>query len=191
MSYRGGGIQTTRLDPRPHPHHVQKNLQTSEVINSLDFPPSLCSSAVCPSPESHLILSFHLSFSRSFPGQEPPAHPPPARALVRRLQRLHLQVSWAPFAHRPGAFGTSEEPPAPPRRCLIKDFELRPNVLDLLQHGFIKASVGREKILQKQLIELIDLNQQIGAIEKTRYSGNTRFYRQTVLACATQVSTSA
>lgn len=55
------------------------------------------------------------------------------------------------------------------RRCLIKDFELRPNVLDLLQHVFIKQIVGREKILQKQLIELIDLNQQIGVIEKTRY----------------------
>lgn len=42
-------------------------------------------------------------------------------------------------------------------------------MLDLLQHVFIKASVGREKILQKQLIELIDLNQQIGIIDKTRY----------------------
>lgn len=57
----------------------------------------------------------------------------------------------------------------PPRRCLIKDFELRPNVLDLLQHSFIQRSVGREKVLQKQLVELIDLNQQIGAIEKTRF----------------------
>uniref|UniRef100_A0A671XC44 non-specific serine/threonine protein kinase n=1 Tax=Sparus aurata TaxID=8175 RepID=A0A671XC44_SPAAU len=54
-------------------------------------------------------------------------------------------------------------------KCLIKDFELRPNVLDLLQHVFIKQIVGREKILQKQLIELIDLNQQIGVIEKTRH----------------------
>ncbi|KAK9527524.1 hypothetical protein VZT92_014079 [Zoarces viviparus] len=53
--------------------------------------------------------------------------------------------------------------------CLIKDFELRPNVIDLLQHVFIKDSVGREKILQKQLIELIDLNQQIGVIDKTRH----------------------
>ncbi|CAK6968570.1 myosin-IIIa isoform X3 [Scomber scombrus] len=54
-------------------------------------------------------------------------------------------------------------------KCLIKDFELRPNVLDLLQHVFIKKIVGRDKILQKQLIELIDLNQQMGAIEKTRH----------------------
>lgn len=42
-------------------------------------------------------------------------------------------------------------------------------MLDLLQHVYIKQTVGREKILQKQLIELIDLNQQIGLIEKTRY----------------------
>ncbi|TKS87457.1 Myosin-IIIa [Collichthys lucidus] len=54
-------------------------------------------------------------------------------------------------------------------KCLIKDFELRPNVLDLLQHAFIKQIVSREKVLQKQLIELIDLNQQIGVIEKTRH----------------------
>uniref|UniRef100_A0AAQ6AC01 non-specific serine/threonine protein kinase n=1 Tax=Amphiprion ocellaris TaxID=80972 RepID=A0AAQ6AC01_AMPOC len=54
-------------------------------------------------------------------------------------------------------------------KCLIKDFELRPNVLDLLHHVFIKQIVGREKILQKQLIELIDLNQQIGVIEKTSH----------------------
>ncbi|NP_001349341.1 myosin-IIIa isoform 2 [Danio rerio] len=55
------------------------------------------------------------------------------------------------------------------RKCLIKDFELRPNVLDLLQHVFIKQIVGREKTLQKQLMELIDLNQQMGIIEKTRH----------------------
>ncbi|KAM3860363.1 myosin-IIIa [Diretmus argenteus] len=54
-------------------------------------------------------------------------------------------------------------------KCLIKDFELRPNILDLLQHVFIKQIVGREKVLQKQLMELIDLNQQIGIIDKTRH----------------------
>uniref|UniRef100_A0A8C9ZMW0 non-specific serine/threonine protein kinase n=1 Tax=Sander lucioperca TaxID=283035 RepID=A0A8C9ZMW0_SANLU len=57
-------------------------------------------------------------------------------------------------------------------KCLIKDFELRPHVLDLLQHVFIKQIVDREKILQKQLIELIDLNQQIGVVDKTRYCRN-------------------
>ncbi|XP_066574205.1 myosin-IIIa [Amia ocellicauda] len=53
-------------------------------------------------------------------------------------------------------------------KCLIKDFEQRPNVPDLLQHAFIKQIVGKEKILQKQLMELIDLHQQMGIIEKTR-----------------------
>uniref|UniRef100_A0A8C2AYS7 non-specific serine/threonine protein kinase n=1 Tax=Cyprinus carpio TaxID=7962 RepID=A0A8C2AYS7_CYPCA len=48
-------------------------------------------------------------------------------------------------------------------KCLIKDFELRPNVFELLQHVFIKQIVGREKTLQKQLMELIDLNQQMGS----------------------------
>lgn len=62
---------------------------------------------------------------------------------------------------------------AAPRRCLIKDFELRPNVLELLRHRFIGRSVGRERTLQKQLVELIDLNQQMGAIEKTRYHAST------------------
>lgn len=47
-------------------------------------------------------------------------------------------------------------------------------MLDLLQHGFIRQSVGGEKVLQKQLVELIHLSQQIGAIEKTR-SGGSRF----------------
>ncbi|KAG7487450.1 hypothetical protein MATL_G00023560 [Megalops atlanticus] len=54
-------------------------------------------------------------------------------------------------------------------KCLIKDFELRPNVPDLLQHAFIKQIQGRERTLQKQLMELIDLNQQMGVIEKTRH----------------------
>ncbi|XP_073669275.1 myosin-IIIa [Paramisgurnus dabryanus] len=54
-------------------------------------------------------------------------------------------------------------------KCLIKDFELRPNVFGLLQHVFIRQIVGREKTLQKQLMELIDLNQQMGVIEKTRH----------------------
>ncbi|XP_072534788.1 myosin-IIIa [Salminus brasiliensis] len=58
-------------------------------------------------------------------------------------------------------------------KCLIKDFELRPNVPDLLKHGFIRQIAGREKTLQKQLMELIDLNQQMGNIEKTSHHGKT------------------
>uniref|UniRef100_A0A8C5F8Q8 non-specific serine/threonine protein kinase n=1 Tax=Gadus morhua TaxID=8049 RepID=A0A8C5F8Q8_GADMO len=52
-------------------------------------------------------------------------------------------------------------------KCLIKDFELRPNVLDLLQHVFLQQIRGKEKVLQKHLMEHIDLNQQLGNIEKT------------------------
>uniref|UniRef100_A0A8C5CHJ4 non-specific serine/threonine protein kinase n=1 Tax=Gadus morhua TaxID=8049 RepID=A0A8C5CHJ4_GADMO len=54
-------------------------------------------------------------------------------------------------------------------KCLIKDFELRPNVLDLLQHVFLQQIRGKEKVLQKHLMEHIDLNQQLGNIEKTRH----------------------
>uniref|UniRef100_A0A6Q2Z6W4 Myosin IIIA n=1 Tax=Esox lucius TaxID=8010 RepID=A0A6Q2Z6W4_ESOLU len=54
-------------------------------------------------------------------------------------------------------------------KCLIKDFELRPNVLDLLEHVFIRQITGRAKILQKQLMELIDLNQQIVIAGKSRH----------------------
>uniref|UniRef100_A0A8C1K572 non-specific serine/threonine protein kinase n=1 Tax=Cyprinus carpio TaxID=7962 RepID=A0A8C1K572_CYPCA len=62
-------------------------------------------------------------------------------------------------------------------KCLIKDFELRPSVFDLLQHVFIRQIVGREKTLQKQLMELIDLNQQMGVIEKTRRDSDSRHER--------------
>ncbi|KAI5608023.1 myosin-IIIa isoform 2 [Silurus asotus] len=54
-------------------------------------------------------------------------------------------------------------------KCLIKDFELRLYVQDLLQHAFIKQITGQEETLQKQLTELIELNHQIGVIEKTRH----------------------
>ncbi|KAM9488569.1 myosin-IIIa-like [Clarias gariepinus] len=58
-------------------------------------------------------------------------------------------------------------------KCLVKDFELRPTVQDLLQHGFIKQVTGQEETLQKQLTDLIELNQQIGVIEKTSPQGKT------------------
>ncbi|KAK6490278.1 myosin-IIIa-like [Huso huso] len=64
-------------------------------------------------------------------------------------------------------------------KCLIKDFEQRPNVPDLLQHDFIKQVQGKEKILQKQLMELIDLNQQMGIIEKTRKQQEKKTDRST------------
>ncbi|XP_032871794.1 myosin-IIIa isoform X3 [Amblyraja radiata] len=54
-------------------------------------------------------------------------------------------------------------------QCLIKDFELRPTVTELLEHPFIRQIQGKEKALQKQLMELIDIHQQMGTIEKTRH----------------------
>eukprot|EP00062_Callorhinchus_milii_P015760 gi/632966460/ref/XP_007899427.1/ PREDICTED: myosin-IIIa [Callorhinchus milii] len=54
-------------------------------------------------------------------------------------------------------------------KCLIKDFEQRPTVSDLLDHPFMKQIKGKEKTLQKQLMELIDLHQQMGSVEKIRH----------------------
>ncbi|XP_078518924.1 myosin-IIIa [Lissotriton helveticus] len=53
--------------------------------------------------------------------------------------------------------------------CLIKDFEKRPTVCDLLQHPFVKKVEGKEKALQKQLMEFIDVHLQMGITEKKRH----------------------
>ncbi|XP_069504253.1 myosin-IIIa isoform X2 [Ambystoma mexicanum] len=53
--------------------------------------------------------------------------------------------------------------------CLIKDFEKRPAVCDLLKHTFIKQIEGKDKALQKQLMEFIDVQQQMGISEKKRH----------------------
>lgn len=53
-------------------------------------------------------------------------------------------------------------------RCLTKDYEKRPTVSSLLQHDFIKQIEGRESVLQRQLMEFIDVHQQMGVTEKAR-----------------------
>lgn len=53
-------------------------------------------------------------------------------------------------------------------RCLTKDYEKRPTVSTLLQHDFIKQIEGKENLLQRQLMEFIDVHQQMGVTEKAR-----------------------
>ncbi|KAM7071249.1 myosin-IIIa-like [Acridotheres tristis] len=54
-------------------------------------------------------------------------------------------------------------------RCLTKDYEKRPTVSALLQHDFIKQIEGKENVLQRQLMEFIDVHQQMGVTEKARF----------------------
>lgn len=54
-------------------------------------------------------------------------------------------------------------------RCLIKDFEERPSVTHLLEHPFIRQAHGKDMELQKQLADLIQAQQQLGSVAKTRY----------------------
>ncbi|KAM6412726.1 myosin-IIIa-like [Pluvialis apricaria] len=54
-------------------------------------------------------------------------------------------------------------------RCLTKDYEKRPTVSSLLQHDFIKQIEGKENVLQRQLMEFIDVHQQMGVTEKARF----------------------
>ncbi|XP_021255047.1 myosin-IIIb isoform X2 [Numida meleagris] len=55
-------------------------------------------------------------------------------------------------------------------QCLIKDFEKRPTVTHLLEHPFIKQAHGKDMSLQKQLAELIQEQQRLGSVAKTRFS---------------------
>ncbi|XP_042673360.1 myosin-IIIa-like [Centrocercus urophasianus] len=54
-------------------------------------------------------------------------------------------------------------------RCLTKDYEKRPTVSSLLQHDFIRQIEGKENMLQRQLMEFIDVHQQMGVTEKARF----------------------
>ncbi|XP_052550371.1 myosin-IIIa isoform X2 [Tympanuchus pallidicinctus] len=54
-------------------------------------------------------------------------------------------------------------------KCLTKDYEKRPTVSSLLQHDFIRQIEGKENMLQRQLMEFIDVHQQMGVTEKARF----------------------
>ncbi|XP_047377112.1 myosin-IIIa [Sciurus carolinensis] len=54
-------------------------------------------------------------------------------------------------------------------KCLTKDYEKRPTVSDLLQHQFITQIEGKDVMLQKQLMEFIDLHHCMGGTEKARH----------------------
>ncbi|XP_059516951.1 myosin-IIIa [Myotis daubentonii] len=54
-------------------------------------------------------------------------------------------------------------------KCLTKDYEKRPTVSDLLQHKFITQIEGKDVMLQKQLMEFIDIYQCMGGTEKARH----------------------
>ncbi|XP_057643828.1 myosin-IIIa [Chionomys nivalis] len=54
-------------------------------------------------------------------------------------------------------------------KCLTKDYEKRPTVSDLLKHQFITQIEGKDAMLQKQLMEFIDVHQSLGSTEKARH----------------------
>ncbi|XP_027969934.1 myosin-IIIa [Eumetopias jubatus] len=54
-------------------------------------------------------------------------------------------------------------------KCLTKDYEKRPTVSDLLEHKFITQIEGKNGMLQKQLMEFINIHQGTGGTEKARH----------------------
>ncbi|KAM4828741.1 myosin-IIIa [Thomomys bottae] len=54
-------------------------------------------------------------------------------------------------------------------KCLIKDYEKRPTVSELLQHKFITQIEGKDAMLQKQLTEYIDLQHCVEITGKARH----------------------
>ncbi|XP_004605551.2 myosin-IIIa [Sorex araneus] len=54
-------------------------------------------------------------------------------------------------------------------RCLTKDYEKRPTVSELLQHKFITQIDEKNMMVQKQLMEFINLHQYVGGTEKARH----------------------
>uniref|UniRef100_A0AAV2L495 Myosin motor domain-containing protein n=1 Tax=Knipowitschia caucasica TaxID=637954 RepID=A0AAV2L495_KNICA len=141
--------------------------------------PSLLSPCPASSPPAQPPLPLP-SLLSSCPASSPPLTPLPLPGLLSPCPASQKTLQGHGLSHTLNPPPTLHEPELWSDgcndficKCLIKDFELRPNVIDLLQHPFIKQITGKEKLLPKQLIELIDLNQQTGTIEKTRPHGNT------------------
>ncbi|XP_058520600.1 myosin-IIIb isoform X3 [Ochotona princeps] len=54
-------------------------------------------------------------------------------------------------------------------QCLIKDFEKRPSVTQLLDHPFIRGVHGKVLFLQKQLAKVLQDQKQLNPVAKTRH----------------------
>ncbi|XP_004404052.1 PREDICTED: myosin-IIIa [Odobenus rosmarus divergens] len=91
-------------------------------------------------------------------GDPPLADLHPMRALFK-IPRYHHPDSLAYFTIL-GKYVT---------RCLTKDYEKRPTVSDLLEHKFITQIEGKDGMLQKQLMEFINIHQGTGGTEKARH----------------------
>ncbi|KAG8443281.1 hypothetical protein GDO86_011906, partial [Hymenochirus boettgeri] len=94
-------------------------------------------------------------------GDPPLADLHPMRALFK------IPRNPPPTLHQPELWSTEFNDFI--KLCLMKDFEKRPTVSELLEHPFIKQTKDNESALKKQLMEFIDIHHQMGIMEKKRH----------------------